>query len=54
MPIFCIIICTNISICLTVLEEGPINRNIASEVFKRLEEEILVVFFTNPIPNHYR
>ena len=49
MPIFCFMICTNISICLTVLEEGLINRNIAREVFKLLEEEIPVVIFSYPI-----
>jgi hypothetical protein len=48
MPIFCFMICTNISICLTVLEEGLINRNIAREVFKLLEEEIPVVIFSYP------
>ena len=46
MPIFCFMICTNISICLTVLEKGLINRNIAREVFKILEEENPVVIFS--------
>ena len=41
-------ICTNISIFLTVLEEGLINRNISREVFKLLEEEIPVVIFSYP------
>ena len=48
MPIFCFMICTNISICLTVLEKGLINRNIAREVFKLLEEENPAVIFSNP------
>ena len=46
MPIFCFMICTNISICLTVLEKGLINRNIAREVFKILEEENPAVIFS--------
>ena len=49
MPIFCFMVCTNISICLTVLEEGLINRNIAREVFKLLEEEIPVFIFSYPV-----
>ena len=49
MPIFCFMICTNISICLTVLEKGLINRNIAREVFKLLEEENPDVIFSYPM-----
>ena len=48
MPIFCFMICTNISICLTVLEKGLINRNIAREVFEILEEENPVVILPFP------
>ena len=46
MPIFCFMICTNISICLTVLEKGLINQNIARKVFKILEEENPAVIFS--------
>ena len=48
MPIFCFMICSNISICLAVLEKGRINQNIAREVFKILEEKNPVVIFSIP------